>query len=271
MIKIFSDPTCNFTLEECREYQVDILPYTISYQGQEYETLSYYTQYTQEYQLKTLIGDIAPSFARPPLGKWKEMLEPFLKAGDDILYIAMSQKATGAQASLNILSVLFKDQYSRQITIYDTRSFSWGEAYLLKEACKLRDQNLTVPEIIEVLQEKRKNLENWYLPLIPNIWAGVGRGDSSTLKDLNHFTLLTGDSNGVCRPEGAFRSRTEALEALKLKQASEVWISFTPDFSGQEIKDILEYTPKNTRVYSFSGPMTSANFGRKTIELMCLR
>jgi 5S rRNA maturation endonuclease (ribonuclease M5) len=77
--------------------------------------------------------------------------------------------------------------------------------------------------------------------------------------------------NGVFRPEGAFRSRTEALEALNLKQASEVWIFFTPDFSGQEVKDILKYFPENTKVYYFSGPLTAANFGRKTVELMCLR
>ena len=96
MIQIISDPACNLSKQELQQLNVLILPYTISYQGKDFITYTEYDSFTPQVQLQELIGQTAPVFSRPPLGNWKQLLEPLLQQGDDILYIAMSQKSTGS-------------------------------------------------------------------------------------------------------------------------------------------------------------------------------
>ena len=167
--------------------------------------------------------------------------------------------------------MIFKDQYPGQIIIYDTKSFSWGEAILLKQACQLRDSGKSVQEITQELDSLRKKIENWYLPVNTKIWAHSNRGDTSKLRSEEEFTLLTADINGVYRADQSFSSRYEGLDYLKLHEAQEVWVSFTYDVPDDEKQYIINQLPDKHFISYFSPPFTTATLGPNSIELAIIR
>lgn len=271
MIKIFSDPCCNFSSERLRELNVDVFSYLLAFKEKEYPVKTDYEAFSAEEYLNSLANSAAPQFSRPPLGDWASLIEPYLSKNFDILYISMSQRATGSGTTISLLSSMFKDKYSSKIDVYDTKCFSWGEAFLLEKACKFRDEGLSITQIKEKLDNLRPSIENWYLPVNARVWGSTNRGDTRNLSDDSSFNLITCDINGIFRPERMFSSRKEGIDFLKLSNAREVWVSFTLDVPQEEKDYLLKQLPESTKISYCSPPFTTATLGPNSIEIAVIR
>jgi len=85
--------------------------------------------------------------------------EPFLQAGQDILYIALSSSLSSTVQSARMAAQELKEHYpERQIIVIDSLSASLGETVLACKASALRDSGMTLQETARQIEQLLPNM-----------------------------------------------------------------------------------------------------------------
>ena len=101
----------------------------------------------------------------------KEMLEPFLKEGKDVLHLAFSSGLSGTYNSMRLAAEELSEDYpERKIMVVDTKCASMGEAVLLYHVLKKKDAGATIEEAYAYAEEMKEHI-----------------GHYVTVDDLNHL------------------------------------------------------------------------------------
>ena len=148
MIRIIADSTCDLTKEEALSMNIDVVPLTINFEGEIYRDgvdLSHAEFYHKLRQAKTL-----PTTSQVNPGQFAEVFAPHLQSGDDLIVITL---AADLSATLQSAVIAAQDFDSLHIHIVDSRSATFGEALLIRQAVKMRDEaQLSAQEIAERLR-----------------------------------------------------------------------------------------------------------------------
>lgn len=95
------------------------------------------------------------STSQPTTGSMVDMLEGFRHTGyTDVICITISTKLSGTLSGMHTASTMVE---GINVHLVDSKSLSYGEAYLGIVACKMAKENKTPNEIIEVLENLQKN------------------------------------------------------------------------------------------------------------------
>lgn len=90
--------------------------------------------------------------------------EPCLRAGDDVLYIAMSSGISGTcSAGKNAADNLRGMYPGRAVLVVDTLAASLGEGLMVIEAADMRDAGKTAQEIADILLIRRKEMHQHFM------------------------------------------------------------------------------------------------------------
>ena len=101
----------------------------------------------------------------------KEMLEPFLKEGKDVLHLAFSSGLSGTYNSMRLAAEELSEDYpERKIMVVDTKCASMGEAVLLYHVLKKKDTGAAIEEVYAYAEEMKEHI-----------------GHYVTVDDLNHL------------------------------------------------------------------------------------
>ena len=101
----------------------------------------------------------------------REMLEPFLKEGKDVLHLAFSSGLSGTYNSMRLAAEELSEDYpERKIMVVDTKCASMGEAVLLYHVLKKKDAGATIEEAYAYAEEMKEHI-----------------GHYVTVDDLNHL------------------------------------------------------------------------------------
>lgn len=89
----------------------------------------------------------------------KEVFEPFLKEGKDILYIGFTSGLSGSYNSVRIAAEDLKEDYPQcEIVAIDSLCASMGEGLLLYKAVALKEQGKTLKEIADWVEENKLHI-----------------------------------------------------------------------------------------------------------------
>ena len=89
----------------------------------------------------------------------KDVFEPFLKEGKDILYIGFTSGLSGSYNSVRIAAEELKEEYPEcEIITLDSLCASMGEGLLLYKAVELKEQGKTLSEIATWVEENKLNI-----------------------------------------------------------------------------------------------------------------
>jgi len=147
MYKIISDGGCDFSKEDAMLYNVDVVPFYITFDGTTF--LKEGVDITKEDYFQRLLTDkiLYPKTSQPNPQDYVDAYTPYLKAGRDILCLTISSKLSGSHASATIAADILKDEYpDRTITIVDSLSVTVGQGLILKEIVRMRDAGFTLEE-----------------------------------------------------------------------------------------------------------------------------
>lgn len=148
----------------------------------------------------------------------RELLEPYLKEGKDILHIAFSSGLSGSYNSCKIAANELLEEYpERKIEVLDTLNASLGQGMMVHMAWTLKEQGKSMEEVFTWLEEHRQNFAAVFtVDDLYHLYRG-GRVSKTTAVVggmLNIKPVLHVDEEGKLVSIGKARGRKKSLQAL---------------------------------------------------------
>ena len=152
MIKIVCDSISDLPQEILAKYNVDIVPLTVIFNGEEYldgENLT-----TKDFYKMLRESNSMPKTSQATYVQFKSIFEKY-DTDTEIIYIAGSSKASGTYQS----AMLAKNDGHDNVFIFDTENLAIGSALFVIKACEMAESGYSVQEILSTLEKYKNNVE----------------------------------------------------------------------------------------------------------------
>ena len=210
MVKIMTDSSALFTVEEGQKMGIEVLPLCVSIGELEGRDT--------QIDMDAFYGEIAkgktPSSSQPPIGEVMEAFERYPDA--EIINISMADGLSGTyQAACGAKASVDNDE---NITVINSKTLCGPHRYMVQKAVQMKKEGKTAKEIIEWLEYAREHHESF---LIPQDFDFLRRGGRLTpmaakfASVLNLRAIMTQTPDG-CRLDkfGMKRSMKLAMKAV---------------------------------------------------------
>ncbi len=145
MIRIVTDSTADFTFEEMKELNIDVVPLKVIFKdityldGVELKSKEFYQLLeTKDY----------PTTSQPAPSQYYDVFKKYEVADEDVIYIGVSSKLSGSLQSANIA----KADVKNRIEIIDTYNVALPLQILTRKAVKLREEGKSTDEIVKEIE-----------------------------------------------------------------------------------------------------------------------
>ncbi len=153
MSVLLCDSNCELWYTTVKELGIDYIPMPYLYNDREYfYDLGENTDFAAFYSA-VRAGAVPKTQALNP-ENYKDVLEPYFAAGEDVLYISFSHAMSGTFAQLDAALSELKQKYpNRKCIVFDTKSISLGAGIQVKAAAELKNKGASDEEIISFLND----------------------------------------------------------------------------------------------------------------------
>lgn len=159
---IFTDSTADLTEELIKSLDIKVIPLCFEIEGKEYRDFADRREYSCLDFYNKLRDGIVSKTAQINMETFKDIFEPYLKNGSDIIYIAFSSALSGTyQSSKIVVEELAKKYPERKIYTVDSLAASMGEALLVYYAALNKKNGMKIEELRDWIIENR--LKFWHL------------------------------------------------------------------------------------------------------------
>ena len=211
--------TVNSTVDTGKEWlkerNVPVIPLKYTIDGQEYTDM--YGLSDKEFFQKLREGKMSVTSQINP-EEAKEMLEPYVKEGKDVLHLAFSSALSGTCNSMKIAAEELQEEYPEaKVIVVDTLCACMGEAMLLYYALKQKEAGKTIEEVAQWVEETKLHVcHNVTVDDLFHLHRG-GRvsktaavlGTMVKVKPIIHM-----DDNGALQVIGKERGRKKSLHKI---------------------------------------------------------
>lgn len=151
--QIFSDSACDLPQELLEEYQIELIPFYITFDEDRYYKERTELNITEFYE--TLQNKCALSHTSlPSVQDYINHFKPVLAAGKDIICFCISQKFSGSyRSAVNAKKILMKTYTESKITIVDSIQATGGQGLLLLQAARMQKAGYTYEGCIKKLEK----------------------------------------------------------------------------------------------------------------------
>ena len=219
--RIITDSCCDLPKELIASLDIDVVQMSLLFRNEELIAPT-------EAQIKTMYnalrqGESASTAAVNPQG-WREVIEPALKSGQDVLVMAFSSGlSTTYQSAVIAAEELMEEYPDRTVKVLDTMSASLGQGMYVYYTCMKRNEGLSLEELFAWCEENKQNMAHWFTVDDLMFLKRGGRISAATAvlgTMLNIKPLLHVDENGKLVSVAKCRGRKNALDTLvkKLEQ-----------------------------------------------------
>jgi len=246
--------TVNSTVDTGEEWleerNVPVIPLKYTIDGQEYTDM--YGLSDKEFFQKLREGKMSVTSQINP-EEAKEMLEPYVKEGKDVLHLAFSSALSGTCNSMKIAAEELQEEYPEaKVIVVDTLCACMGEAMLLYYALKQKEAGKTIEEVAQWAEENKLHVcHNVTVDDLFHLHRG-GRvsktaavlGTMVKVKPIIHM-----DDNGALQVIGKERGRKKSLHKIvdMAVERSEGWDNEIIMITHGDCLEDAEYVAKLVR------------------------
>lgn len=215
---IMTDSSSNITPDLAREAQIGVIPLTcVTREGEmpcyddkkTFDGHAFYNALRQTGPIKTSMVNV---------GQFIQSFEPAIKAGKDILYVAMSSGISGTcAAAKQAAAELMKEYPGRIVRVVDTLAASFGEGIFALKAAAMRKGQASLDAAAEWAESNKRRMCQFFTVDDLMFLHKGGRISSLTARIgsiANIKPLLMGDSEGKIVSCGKVIGRKKSLQAL---------------------------------------------------------
>ena len=150
MFSIISDGACDFTEEQVKKSNIEVVPFYITFDGTNYLKEGIDIGIDEYFEKIKADKTLFPKTSQPNPQDYIDVAQPHLEAGKDIIILTVSSKLSGSYNSAVIASDTLKDDFpDRKIMIIDSLSATVGQALILREIIAMRDAGFDVEKATE--------------------------------------------------------------------------------------------------------------------------
>jgi len=215
---IFTDSSSNITPDLAHQAGIEVIPLTcLTKEGEmpcynddaEFNGHSFYDALRETGPVKTSMVNMA---------QFRQAFEPIVKAGQDILFFAMSSGISGTcAAAKEAAAELMKEYPGRVIRVVDTLAASFGEGIFALKAAVMRKARVSLDAVAKWAEDNKRRMCQYFTVDDLMFLHKGGRVSSLTARIgslANIKPLLTGDSEGKIVSCGKVIGRKKSLQAL---------------------------------------------------------
>ncbi len=213
---------------------------------------------------------------------FKEFIEPFLQAGEDVLHIAFSSGLSGTYTSCLQGAVELREKYpQRKIVVLDSLCASMGEGLLVYYAARNRENGMGLEENARWIEEHKLNLCHWFTVndlMFLHRGGRVSKTSAVFGSLLGIKPILHVDNDGHLILMGKTRGRSASLEELARRMASSMLDEPTVFIShGDCLQDakltadfVKKHTGREVMLFNTIGAVIGSHSGPGTVALFFL-
>ena len=215
---IMTDSSANLTPDLVREAGIEVIPLHCLKDGQDmlcyneqrpFDGHAFYDSLRKTGPIKTSMINIA---------QFTQAFEPIVRAGRDILYVAMSSGISGTcAAAIQAAEELMRQYPGRVIRVVDTLAASFGEGIFALKAALMRRARAGLDAVTEWAESNKRRMCQYFTVDDLMFLHKGGRISSLTARIgslANIKPLLMGDSEGKIVSCGKVIGRKKSLQAL---------------------------------------------------------
>lgn len=281
---IITDSTTDLPEDLIQDMGVVVLPLSFNIDGKEYRNWPDGRELSSKDFYAELRKGNQAGTAAINVNSFIEILEPYLKAGTDILYIGFSSALSGTCSNGFLAIEELRPKYpERKLLAVDSLAASMGEGLLVYLATQEKKKGHTIEEVFQFVTDNRLHLCHWFTVDDLNHLKRGGRVSATAAllgTVLGIKPILHVDDEGRLIPVSKTRGRRQSLEQLVTKMAETaikpgeqtIFISH-----GDCIDDAkyVESLVKNqfgvkTVLINYVGPVIGAHSGPGTVALFFL-
>lgn len=155
--------------------------------------------------------------------EYAEYFEKFLKAGKDVLHLALSSGLSGSYNSARLAAEELKEKYpDRKLIVVDSLGASSGVGLMIETLADLRDNGATLEECANFIEENKLRLHHWFFSTDLTFFVRGGRVSKVAGLFggiLGICPLLNCDKDGKLVPRHKIRGKAKVIEAIVDKMA----------------------------------------------------
>ncbi len=152
-IRIVADSTCDLSEELLEQYHITIIPLNIvldlkSYQDGKDITPEAIYRWSDEVHM-------TPKTAAPELGFVLELLRPMAEAGEDIIFIGISEEMS---VTCQVIRMAAEELAYDRIWVINSQNLSTGIGLQVLRAAQLAQEGIRAEEIVQVIEKARNKV-----------------------------------------------------------------------------------------------------------------
>lgn len=221
-IKIISDTSCDFTKEEYKEFDVTPIPFSVSFDGVNYQKEIVEFEAEEMYNKMVENDKVFPKSSTPNPNDFLVEFTKAIENKQDIICMCITDKFSGSYQAAVLASNMLLDEYpDAKIVVINTMINTVGQGLFVKEVIKLRDSGETFENIVEWANNNKQTGRIFFTVGSLDYLAHGGRigrlscliGKGLMIKPL--IELKEGDIHNVGIAVGRTRSLAKVLDCVK--------------------------------------------------------
>lgn len=220
--QLLTDSCCDLPLEIIDQYELDVINFTITIEGEELvDDLG--RTFDKEHFFERLKNGATASTSQINVHTYLEKFKEYAEKGVPVLYLAFSSGLSGSyQSAIQALELLKEEYEDPQVTIIDTQAACLGEGLLVYEAAKRKADGASLEEVASWVEENKGKLHSWVtVDDIRHLQRGgrISSAQAAIGSLLNVKPIIVMTKNGKLVPSGNVRGRKKSLLQLANKTA----------------------------------------------------
>ena len=222
---IVSDGSCDLTQEDAKKLNVEIVPFYVVFENEQYLKEGVDVSAADFYQKMIDNPNIFPKSSLPSVEDYVSCFEKHLRDGKDIICLCITTKFSGSYNSASSAKQLLEEEYpERKITIIDTMVNTVLQGLVVREATRLRDLGYEYDKLVDIINEKKTTGRIFFtVKELTYLQHGGRIGKvASIVGDLMKISPIIVLKDGEIHQGGIALSRKRAL--LKVKELAKSYV-----------------------------------------------
>lgn len=157
-IAIIADSACDLLKETLDKFEIKVLPFRIIYPDREYRDG---VDIDSDYVYKTLENE-KPTTSLPSMQDMHQLMEKLIEEGyTHAITVTVSSELSGMYNAIKLVSSEYEDKITNYI--FDSKSVSLGEGYILRVIGEMIEQGKEFDEITSGLAELRNKIDLFFV------------------------------------------------------------------------------------------------------------